>query len=374
VASRLRFVVFVCVVLAALPASAEKLRISSNPPGAAVSIDGVAAGVTPFEKDFPSSYFHRPPTALNSRLQHAMVVRASLSGYATKEMTITEGPMNWIGLNGRNHGEYFLFKTSSFHLNLDPIAGVFTGTISEHTAPSGATQAAASTRSLPASEPPAPIMAAHGVDAASAIPADAVGRDFHGQLSLEEVVRRTKPAVVYLKGLSKSGTGFFITDTGVIATNAHVARDEESLLAVLPGGLQLEAKVVYIDGELDIALLKVAGGNFPYLTLADTSLVQQGESVFAIGNPGDAMLFSVTKGVVSAVGKFDRAGPGTWIQTDTPINPGNSGGPLVNSRGEVIGISTQKLVKKDVTNIGFALSATDLLNVLRSFYPAKNLS
>jgi S1-C subfamily serine protease len=363
VASRLRFAVLACAVLSALPAAAEKLRISSNPPGAAVSIDGVAAGVTPFEKDFPSSYFHRPPTALNSRLQHAMVVRVSLAGYATKEITITEGPMNWIGLNGRNHGEYFLLKTNSFNLNLDPVAGVFTGTISERKAPSG-------------SIPGRMVQEATAQDLAAApgISADALGRDFHGQLSLEEVVRRTKPAVLYLKGLNKSGTGFFITDTGVIATNAHVARDEESLLAVLPGGLQLEAKVVYIDGELDIALLKVAGNNFPYLTLADTSLVQQGESVFAIGNPGDAMLFSVTKGVVSAVGKFDRAGPGTWIQTDTPINPGNSGGPLVNSRGEVIGISTQKLVKKDVTNIGFALSATDLLNVLRSFYPAKNLS
>jgi S1-C subfamily serine protease len=69
------------------------------------------------------------------------------------------------------------------------------------------------------------------------------------------------------------------------------------------------------------------------------------------------------------VGKFANAGPGTWIQTDTPINPGNSGGPLLNSRGEVIGINTQKLVKKNVTGIGFALSATDLLEVLHRFYP-----
>ena len=81
------------------------------------------------------------------------------------------------------------------------------------------------------------------------------------------------------------------------------------------------------------------------------------------------MLFSVTKGIVSAVGKFPSAGPGTWIQTDTPINPGNSGGPLLNSRGEVIGINTQKLIKKNVTGIGFALSATDLLEVLHRFYP-----
>jgi serine protease Do len=93
----------------------------------------------------------------------------------------------------------------------------------------------------------------------------------------------------------------------------------------------LEAKVVYIDAEPDIALAKVeaptADFAFPHLALADASLVQQGESVLAIGNPGDAMLFSVTMGIVSAVGKFASAGPGTWIQTDAPINPGNSGGP-----------------------------------------------
>jgi S1-C subfamily serine protease len=402
------FVLF-CLLLLAVPAAAEKLHITSNPPGATVTLDGLAAGVTPFEKDYPSSYFHRPPTALNSRLQHAIVVRVSLTGFATKEMTITEGPMNWVGLNGRNHGEYFLFKTASFHLNLDPIAGIFTGTISERAAPSttspAATPPAATTSSTQptvtapvspttasptavATPPPTPNTATSraaivrqsapsenaspAVPSSSAISADTVGRDFQGQLSLEELVRRTKPAVLYLKGLNKSGTGFFITDTGVIATNAHVARDEESLLAVLPGDLQLDARVVYLDADLDIALLKVSGNNFPYLTLVDTSLVQQGESVFAVGNPGDAMLFSVTKGIVSAVGKFERAGPGTWIQTDTPINPGNSGGPLLNSRGEVVGISTLKLVKKDVTNIGFALSASDLLNVLHSFYPAKN--
>src|SRR5690242_15327307 len=81
------------------------------------------------------------------------------------------------------------------------------------------------------------------------------------------------------------------------------------------------------------------------------------------------MLFSVTKGIVSAVGKFGDAGPGTWIQTDAPINPGNSGGPLLDTRGEVIGINTLKLIKKNVTEIGFALSATDLLHVLQRFYP-----
>ena len=362
--SRRLSLALITLLIAITPAQAEKLHITSNPPGATVTIDGIAIGTTPLEKDYPGSYFHRPPTALNSRLQHAMVVRISLPGYATKEMTITEGPMNWVGLNGRNHGEYFLFKTSAFHVNLDPIAGIFTGTISERLSSSMATASATHTAN------------SNSADASNATsaPLNVAMPAASGDVSLEEMVRRTKPAVVYLKGLNKSGTGFFITETGVIATNAHVARDEESLLAALANGLQLEAKVVYIDAELDIALLKVAGSNFPHLTLADAALVQQGESVFAIGNPGDAMLFSVTKGIVSAVGKFESAGPGTWIQTDTPINPGNSGGPLVNARGDVIGINTQKLIKKNVTNIGFALSATDLLNVLHSFYPARNLS
>jgi S1-C subfamily serine protease len=235
-------------------------------------------------------------------------------------------------LNGRNHGEYFLLKASQFHVKLDLISQEFDGTISAR-----------------------------------------IGRntevDFVPALSLAELVARTKPAVTYLKGLQKAGTGFLVSETGVIATNAHLARDEDPLLAILPGGVQLQAKVDYIDEDLDIALLKVKGAGFPHLTLADSSTVQQGETVFAIGNPGDAMLFSVTKGIVSGVGKFAGAGPGTWIQTDAPINPGNSGGPLLNSRGEVIGINTQKVVKRNVSGIGFALSAADLLDVLHRFYP-----
>jgi S1-C subfamily serine protease len=266
-----------------------------------------------------------------------MIARVSLTGYATHELALTEGPMEWIDLHGRNHGQYWVLKSDEFRVDLDAVGSTFTGSVASNV--SAAVQ--------PASVSP--------------------------ELSLEELVRGTKPAVVYLKGLDRSGSGFFVTETGVLATNAHVARGTSAFLAVLPGGLQLEAKVVYIDADLDIALAKVEPPSpdyvFPHLSLADASTVQQGESVLAIGNPGDAMLFSVTKGIVSAVGKFASAGPGTWIQTDAPINPGNSGGPLVNTRGEVIGLNTQKLIKKNVTGIGFALSSTDLLAVLRRFYP-----
>ncbi|MGB2622799.1 MAG: trypsin-like peptidase domain-containing protein [Candidatus Acidiferrum sp.] len=314
-------------------ARAETLKITSKPAGATVEIDGVLAGTTPFAKDFPGGYFHKTRTSMGARLEHPMVARITLAGYVTKEIRMTDGPMTWISLNGRNHGEYWLLKSDHFEVEMETVGQVFTGRVR------------------------AKFAGAESVE-------------LQPELSLEELVRRAKPAVVYLKGVDKSGTGFFVTDTGVIATNAHLARGEESLLTILEGGQELEAKVVYIDPELDIALVKVEGKDFPHLTLADAATVRQGESVLAIGNPGDAMPFSVTKGVVSAVGKFTNAGPGTWIQTDTPINPGNSGGPLLNTRGEVIGINTQKLVKKDVSGIGFALSASDVLDVLRRFYPS----
>jgi len=329
------FRVAVILILFTCPTrvSADTLKISSKPPGATVEIDGVLAGTTPLEKDYPGGYFHKTRTSMGARLEHALVARISLAGYATKELQLADGPMNWISLNGRNRGEYWLLKSDHFDVELKAIGEVFTGGV-----------------------------------AAKMSNAEKV--DLEPELSLEELVRHAKPAVVYLKGLDRSGTGFFVTETGVIATNAHVARGEESLLTLLAGGQQLEAKVVYVDADLDIALAKVEGKEFPHLTLADAATVRQGESVLAIGNPGDAMLFSVTKGIVSGVGKFANAGPGTWIQTDTPINPGNSGGPLLNSRGEVIGINTQKLVKKNVTGIGFALSATDLIEVLEKFYPS----
>jgi S1-C subfamily serine protease len=313
-------------------AVADTLKITSKPSGATVEIDGVLAGTTPFEKDYPGGYFHKTKTSMGSRLEHPMVARISLAGYVTREIRMTDGPMNWISINGRNRGEYWLLKGDHFEVELRAVEQVFTGGVTANLASAGSV-------------------------------------DLQPELSLEELARRTKPAVVYLKGLEYSGTGFFVTGTGVIATNAHLARGEESLLALLPGGQQLEAKVVYLDADLDIALVKVEGKDFPHLALADAATVKQGEEVLAIGNPGDAMLFSVTKGIVSAVGIFANAGPGTWIQTDTPINPGNSGGPLLNTRGEVIGINTQKLIKKNVTGIGFALSASDLLEVLHRFYP-----
>jgi S1-C subfamily serine protease len=313
------------------PARAEKLRITSKPPGATVQINGVDVGTTPFEKDYPGGYFHKTKTAISAHLEHQLIARLSLAGYATKEIVLSEGPMEWSSLNGKNRHQYWLLKSDHFDVAFELLTATFTGGVAAH---------------LPAG-------------AANLSP----------ELSLESLAAVAKPAVVQLLGAQKSGSGFFVTETGVIATNAHVARDEGSLTALLSNGQRLEAKVVYIDGDLDIALVKVPGENFPHLTLAAADTVHQGESVLAIGCPGDAMPFSMTKGIVSAVGKFKDAGPGTWVQTDAPVNPGNSGGPLVNMRGEVVGLNTLKLIKKNTTGIAFALSASDLLDVLHRFYP-----
>ncbi|HLZ92988.1 MAG TPA: trypsin-like peptidase domain-containing protein [Candidatus Acidoferrum sp.] len=329
-----------CLICAcALRARADTLTITSTPPGASVEINGVIVGTTPYEEEMPGGYFHKTKTALGRRLQHSMTARISMAGYTTKELQMTEGPMNWVSLKGHNHGEYWLVKTNHFHVDLDPISKVFTGSIS--------------------ADIPGTADTPENIATSPALP-------------LEDVIAHAKAAVVRLKGLSKAGSGFFVTEKGVIATNAHLARGESSLLAVLPSGQQLAANIIHVDPERDIALVKVEGDEYPYLSLAAASNVRQGETVIAIGNPGGAMPFAATKGIVSAVGKFSAAGPGIWIQTDATINPGNSGGPLLNARGQVIGINTLKLEKKDVTGIGFAISASDLLAVLLQYFPDPN--
>src|SRR5882762_3188385 len=238
------------------PIFADKLQITSNPSGATVELDGVAVGTTPFEKEFPGGYFHKTRTSMGSRLEHPVVARISLTGYASKELKLTEGPMNWISLNGRNRGEYWLLKSDHFHVDLQPISETFTGGITAKVS-----------------------------DAAVGL---------QPELSLEELVRQAKPAVVYLKGLDKAGSGFFVTGTGVIVTNAHLARGEETLLILLSTGQQLEAKVVHVDPDLDIALAKVerpsGKSEFPHLTLTFAASVPAAADVLALAHPGALLI------------------------------------------------------------------------------------
>jgi S1-C subfamily serine protease len=238
-----------------------------------------------------------------------MLLRISKQGYLTKEIVMTEGPMRYLIPNEGEY-QYWLIKTSHFDVALEPVSNTFTGTV-------------------------------------VATVAGDLKVNMRPELSVEDVVQKSKPAVVLVKRPTGQGSGFFITETGVIATNAHVVRGEQSVVAMLETGQPVEAKVIYTDPDLDIALIKVDGTGFQTLPLADLTTIRQGQMVVAIGNPGEGMPFSITKGVVSAIGPIADTIRGTWIQTDAAIKPGNSGGPLLNAYGEVIGINTLKVVKKD---------------------------
>ena len=317
------------------PARADTLEITSTPSGATVEINGEIVGKTPYREEHPGSHFGRPKTILSKRLDHGIVARVTLQGYTTKELQLTDGPKDWVTLRGRHNGQYWTIRKKSFHADLEKISDVFTG--------------------RPELGPSA---------------ADTPLRDApDAGLSIKQIASRTKPAVVQLKGAHGRGSGFLITETGVIATNAHVVHDEEVVSASFSDGRQLPAKVLQSEERLDIGFLKIEGEKFPYLRLAPVNEVQQGDTVVAFGNPGGGMPFSITQGVVSAIDKLPGAGPGTWIQTDAVINPGNSGGPLLNLKGEVIGITAERLATRGGGGLTFALSASDLLGVLQNLYP-----
>ena len=151
-----------------------------------------------------------------------------------------------------------------------------------------------------------------------------------------------------------AGSGFIIDADGSILTNYHVIEGAERIIVKLSDGRSLRARVIGADPDTDIALIKVDGQQgLPVAPIGDSSTLRMGEWVCAIGNPL-GYEHTVTVGVVSYLGRklFD-ASLDNYIQTDAAINFGNSGGPLINSRGEVIGINAA--ISSRASNIGFAV-------------------
>src|SRR5579862_2757672 len=101
---------------------AETLTITSSPPGATVEIDGLVAGTTPYETNFPGGYFHKTHTAFGTRLEHSLVVHLSKDGYLSQQVTVTDGPFEWTAITGRKRGTYFLIKARHFEVRLDPVS------------------------------------------------------------------------------------------------------------------------------------------------------------------------------------------------------------------------------------------------------------
>jgi putative serine protease PepD len=191
----------------------------------------------------------------------------------------------------------------------------------------------------------------------------ASGGAVRGGGDLSDIAAQVLPSVVSVqvdRGFGRAaGSGFVIDRSGHILTNNHVVESGGSINVVLQSGRRLKATLVGRDSATDLAVLKVAQptGLEP-LTLGRSSDAAVGDQVLAVGSPL-GLSGTVTAGIVSALDREVRLGSerGTALQTDAPINPGNSGGPLVNARGEVIGVNTAiaTLGSQGSIGIGFAI-------------------
>ena len=156
------------------------------------------------------------------------------------------------------------------------------------------------------------------------------------------------------------GSGVIISPDGYIITNNHVVADATDIKVTLGDRRILSAKLIGTDPLTDLAVIKIDGSNFPNVPMGDSSQLRPGQTVLAFGNPF-GFRFTVTRGIVSALNRpnpynDDPRKPGQFIQTDAAINQGNSGGPLVNARGEVIGINTFLISPSGTfSGMGFAI-------------------
>lgn len=200
------------------------------------------------------------------------------------------------------------------------------------------------------------------------------------RLSLVEIFERSEPGVVRVNvqrpvsvdGVSGVGSGFVFDKRGHIITNAHVVDDARKVVVTFLDGRSYNAEVAGTDSFTDIAVLRVDPGAQALmpLQLGDSSNLRVGEQIAAIGNPF-GLSGSMTSGIVSQLGRLLPSGQGysipDIIQTDAAINPGNSGGPLLNARGQVVGINTAiRSQTGEFTGVGFAVPSQTIAKIVPS--------
>ena len=198
------------------------------------------------------------------------------------------------------------------------------------------------------------------------------------KLSLTEIFEKTEESVVQVNIRSTNeisnggnmGSGFVYADDGYIITNSHVVDDAKKVTVTFLDGESYIAQIIGMDPDLDIAVLKVdvASTYLQPIPIGDSSNLKAGESVAAIGNPF-GLSGSMTSGIISQIGRLLPQDSGysipDVIQTDAAINPGNSGGPLLNMRGEVVGINTAiQSATGEFTGVGFAVPSNTIKKVV----------
>ena len=167
---------------------------------------------------------------------------------------------------------------------------------------------------------------------------------------------------------ASAGSGFVISGDGYILTNAHVVEDANAIKVAFSNGKEYNAKLVGIEEENDVAILKIdSTDKFKPVVLGDSSKMTIGEEVLAVGNPLGELTFSMTKGIVSALDREIQLDTFTSInmfQVDCAVNQGNSGGPIFNMYGEVIGIVSAKYASETIEGLGFCIPTNDIVNIV----------
>lgn len=181
---------------------------------------------------------------------------------------------------------------------------------------------------------------------------------------------------------STIGTGFIVSEKGVVVTNRHVVADPNTKYTVVDkDGKKYDVTRIYRDPNLDLALVQISGSNIKSLELGDSNKLKAGQTVIAIGNALGRFENTVTTGVVSGLGRAVTAGDpfsgeaeqlDNLIQTDAAINPGNSGGPLLNLSGQVIGVNVA--TTEGAQNIGFAIPINSVESVVNEFVTQGKIS